>query len=202
MRKIITNTFMTLDGVMQAPGGPDEDTESGFEYGGWSVTQWDQLMNEAMIEAMKKPYDLLLGRVTYEIFAAHWPTLKDDPTADLFNRINKYVATNSLTDTAWENTVLLNQDTIEQIKNLKLTEGIDLQVHGSGNLIQSLLRHGLIDQMNIWIYPLVIGKGKRLFGEGTVPANFKLVKHIVSTTGVIITSFEQNGKVPIGSFAS
>ncbi|CAG5074736.1 putative protein YyaP [Dyadobacter sp. CECT 9623] len=201
MRKIITNTFMTLDGVMQAPGGPDEDTDSGFEYGGWSVTQWDHIMNDAMIEAMKNPYDLLLGRVTYEIFAAHWPLLKDDPTADMFNRINKYVATDTLTNASWENTVLLNHDTIKQIKSLKSTNGIDLQVHGSSNLIQSLLQHGLIDQMNIWIYPLVIGKGKRLFGNGTVPSNFKLVSHAISTTGVIITSFEANGEIPIGSFA-
>jgi len=201
MRKIITNTFMTLDGVMQAPGSPDEDTDSGFEYGGWSVTQWDQVMNDAMIEAMKDPYDLLLGRITYEIFAAHWPLQKDDPTSYLFNKANKYVATNTLTHATWENTVLLNHDTIDQIKSLKSSDGIDLHVHGSANLIQSLLRHGLVDQMNIWIYPLIIGKGKRLFGDGTMPSNFRLVRHAISTTGVIITSFEINGKIPIGSFA-
>ncbi|KAA0992960.1 dihydrofolate reductase family protein [Dyadobacter aurulentus] len=200
MRRIITNTFLTLDGVMQAPGGPDEDKTSGFEYGGWSVTQWDEVLGKAMSDAMQEPYDLLLGRVTYGIFAAHWPRVKGEPTADQFNKANKYVATRTLNEGSWANTVLLNGDTIEQIKALKAGDGIDLQVHGSSGLIQSLLKHDLIDQMNICIYPLVIGKGKRLFGEGTIPANLKLVKHIVSSTGIIYTSYLRNGEIPLGSF--
>lgn len=200
MRKIITNTFVTLDGVLQAPGGPDEDNSAGFEYGGWSVTQWDDVMNQVMLDVIQKPFDLLLGRVTYDIFAAHWQFLKDEPTADLFNRINKYVATRNVPDSTWQHTVLLNNDTIAQVKELKASNGIDLQVHGSGGLIQSLLTHGLIDQMNIWIYPLVLGKGKRLFGEGTIPANFKLVKQVVSSTGVIIATYQSDGKIAISSF--
>lgn len=201
MRKIITNTFVTLDGIIQAPGGPEEDRAGGFEFGGWSFHYWDDVMGQVMGEGMANPYDLLLGRKTYDIFAAHWPFIENDPTADQFNTCNKYVATQTLKDATWQNTVLLNGSTVEQVKALKAGEGIDLQVHGSCDLIQTLLRHNLVDEMNIWIFPLVIGHGKKLFADGTVPSNLKLNKHTVSGTGVIITTYVPDGEIKTGSFA-
>lgn len=198
MRRIITTSFMSLDGVIQGPGGPEEDKTGGFELGGWSVTQWDDVMQRVMAEETQKPYDLLLGRFTYDIWAPYWPTIKNGAIAEKFNRVRKYVATQTLKEGSWKETILLNGDTIEQVKTLKASEGIDLQMWGSANFIQSLLRHGLIDQMNIWIFPVVLGKGKRLFHEGTVPGNFKLTKHTLSTTGVIMGTYEPNGEVPIG----
>ncbi|ACT92601.1 dihydrofolate reductase family protein [Dyadobacter fermentans] len=201
MRKIITNTFATLDGVIQAPGGPEEDRAGGFELGGWSFHYWDEIMGQVMDEGMSRPYDLLLGRKTYDIFAAHWPFMENDPTAEQFNACNKYVATQTLKDATWQNTVLLNGDTLAQLKALKSEDGIDLQVHGSADFIQTLLRHNLIDEMNIWIFPLVIGQGKKLFANGTVPSNLKLTKHSVSSTGVIMTTYVPDGEIKVGSFA-
>ncbi len=198
MRKIITNEFMSLDGIIQGPGGPDEDRTGGFELGGWSVTQWDDAMQQLMGGIMQSDYDLLLGRFTYDIWAPYWPSVEKGPIGEKFNSVKKYVGTQTLQEASWKGTVLLNGDTIEQIKELKATDGIDLQMWGSANFIQSLRRHGLIDQMNIWIFPVVLGKGKRLFAEGTVPGNFKLTSHEVSTTGVIMTTYEPDGEVPIG----
>jgi dihydrofolate reductase len=198
MRKIITTAFMSLDGVIQGPGGPEEDTTGGFELGGWSATQWDERMQQIMGERIQEPYDLLLGRFTYGIWAPYWPTIKSGPIAQKFNQVKKYVATQTLEEGSWDETILLNGDTIEQVKALKATDGINLQMWGSADFIQSLLRHGLIDEMNIWIFPVVLGKGKRLFHEGTVPGNFKLTKHAVSTTGVIIATYQPDGEVPIG----
>jgi dihydrofolate reductase len=197
MRRINTNEFMSLDGVIQGPGGPDEDTTNGFELGGWCATQWDDIMQKAMDEQMQKDYDLLLGRFTYDIWAPYWP-LQKGPIAEKFNGIRKYVATKTLKEASWKETILLNGSTIEQVKALKASEGIDFHMYGSADFIQSLLRHGLIDQMNIWIFPVVLGKGKKLFQEGIIPGNFKLTKHIVSTTGVIITTYEPDGEVQIG----
>lgn len=198
MRKIITTTFMSLDGVIQGPGGPEEDTTGGLELGGWSVTQWDDLMQQVMSEEIAKPYDLLLGRFTYNIWAPYWPSIRNSPIAEKFNQVKKYVATQTLTEASWQETILLNGDTIAQVKALKATEGVDLQMWGSANFIQSLLQHRLIDRMDIWIFPVVLGKGKKLFAEGTVPGNFKLTKHAVSTTGVFLTTYEPDGEVPIG----
>lgn len=197
MRKIITNEFMSLDGVIQGPGGPDEDTTNGFTLGGWSATQWDEAMEQLMGERMQEDYDLLLGRFTYNIWAPYWPFQKG-PIAEKFNAIKKYVATQTLTEADWEGTILLNGDTIEQVKALKAGDGGDLQMWGSADFIQSLRRHGLIDQMHIWIFPVVLGNGKKLFPEGTVPGNFKLTQHAISSTGVILTTYEPNGEVPIG----
>jgi dihydrofolate reductase len=191
---------MTLDGVMQAPGGPDEDKSGDFQFGGWTVKYWDDVMMQAMGEGMKNPYDLLLGRKTYEIFAAHWPFIKNDPIAEQFNKANKYVATRTLKSATWQNTILLN-DFVKEIKNIKQTDGIDLQVHGSGNMLQTLMKHNLIDEMNVWIFPLVIGKGKKLFEGGTVPSNLKLKKSRVSNSGVIIITYAPDGEIPLGSFA-
>jgi dihydrofolate reductase len=188
---------MSLDGVIQGPGGPEEDLSNGFKLGGWSATQWDDIMEQVMAERMDEDYDLLLGRFTYGIWAPYWPSQKS-PIADKFNRIKKYVATQTLQEASWAGTILLNGDTIEQVKALKSEPGINLQMWGSANFIQSLLLHGLIDQMNIWIFPVVLGKGKKLFQEDTFSANFKLTQHKVSKTGVILTTYEPNGEVPIG----
>ncbi|MEO6686321.1 MAG: dihydrofolate reductase family protein [Dyadobacter sp.] len=197
MRRIIINEFMSLDGVIQGPGGPDDDKTNGFELGGWSVTQWDNIMEQFMAERMEQDYDLLLGGFTYGIWAPYWPSQKG-PIADKFNGIKKYVATRTLHQASWQNTILLNGDTIEQVKALKATDGIDLQMWGSADFIQSLLAHGLIDQMNIWIFPVVLGNGKKLFQEADFSGNFKLTNHTISSTGVILTTYEPDGKVPIG----
>jgi len=151
-----------------------------------------------MGEVMQEDYDLLLGRFTYNIWAPYWPTIEKGPIAEKFNRVKKYVGTQTLKEASWKGTVLLNGDTIEQVKALKADDGPDLQMWGSADFIQSLRRYGLIDQMNIWIFPVVLGKGKKLFADGTVPGNFKLARHIVSSTGVIIGVYEPNGEVPIG----
>jgi dihydrofolate reductase len=201
MRRIVTNTFVTLDGVMQAPGGPQEDLSGDFKLGGWSVTYWDDIMMKTMGEASQTPYDLLLGRKTYEIFAAHWPFMKNDPTADKFNKATKYVATKTLKSATWQNTTLLNNDFVRQIKKIKGQDGIELQVHGSSNLLQTLFRNQLVDEMRVWIFPAVLGKGKRLFEEGTLPSNLKMTDSKVSDTGVIIATYIPDGEVPTGSFA-
>jgi len=197
MRRIIINEFMSLDGVIQGPGGPDEDKTGSFELGGWSATQWDDVMHQAMAERMQADYDLLLGRFTYDIWAPYWP-LQNGSLADKFNGINKYVATKTLKEASWKGTILLNGDTIEQVKALKASDGPGLQMWGSADFIQSLLRHGLIDQMNIWIFPVVLGKGKKLFQDETFSGNFKLTTQNVSTTGVVMVTYEPNGEVPIG----
>jgi dihydrofolate reductase len=200
MRKLVVNTFVSLDGIMQAPGGPEEDPTGGFEHGGWSVSFWDDRMMQSMSEFMGKPFDLVLGRKTYEIFAAHWPHT-DAPGAAELNRATKHVASATLDTLEWENSHLLEGDVGEAVARLKREDGPELQVHGSSNLIQTLLRHGLIDQFRVWIFPVVLGTGKRLFGEGAPPAALKLVDSRVSSTGVMMTTFEPAGELQTGSFA-
>ena len=200
MRKLVVQTFLTLDGVMQAPGGPEEDTTGGFTEGGWSVTQWDDAMVEAMGASMSKPFDLVLGRGTYEIFAAHWPHT-DDPGAEELNNATKHVASTTLTSLDWQNSHLIEGDVPAGIQRLKEEDGPELQVHGSAGLIQTLLEHGLVDEFRLLIYPVVIGSGKRLFGDGTVPAGLRLTDSKISSTGVIIATYEPAGEVPKGSFA-
>jgi dihydrofolate reductase len=201
MRKIVANTFVTLDGVMQAPGGPEEDPTGGFKYGGWSVNYWDEMMGKAIGERMAMPFDLLLGRKTYEIFAAHWPFVKNDPAADKLNGARKYVVSRTLAKADWENSTIIKGDVVKEIVDLKKRDGPEIQVHGSGNLIQTLLKHGLIDEFRVWTFPLTIGGGKRLFDEGTIPAGLKLLDQVVSTTGVIIATYAESGKPKTGSFA-
>jgi dihydrofolate reductase len=201
MRKLVLNTFLTLDGVMQAPGGPEEDPSGGFTHGGWSVNYWDDVMFQRMGEAMSKPFDLLLGRKTYEIFAAHWPYVRDDPFADKLNSATKYVASRTLGKPEWQNSSLLDGDVAEQVARLKEQEGPEIQVHGSSNLIQTLLEHDLVDEYRLWIFPVVLGGGKRLFADGAIPAGLKLVDSATSTTGVLITTYEPAGKPEYGSFA-
>ena len=201
MRKLVVNTFATLDGVMQAPGGPEEDPTGGFEHGGWSAGYWDEAMGRWMGEAMGTPFDLLLGRKTYEIFAAHWPHARDEPGAEQLNAATKYVASRTLDTVDWENSQLLEGDAADAIARLKEGDGPELQVHGSSDLIQTLLRHGLIDELRVWIFPVVLGSGKRLFGDGTVPAGLDLVDSKTSTSGVVVLSYTPAGEPRYGSFA-
>ncbi len=201
MRKLIVSTFLTLDGVMQAPGGPEEDDSGGFAHGGWSVNYWDELMGEVMGEATSKPFALVLGRKTYDIFAAHWPHASEEEGASLFNDATKYVASRSRPTLEWSNSALIEGDAAEGIAALKEQDGPELQVHGSGNLIQTLLRHNLVDEYRLMVFPLVVGSGKRLFSEGTVPAALKLVDSKVSTTGVVMGTYQPAGEIVTGSFA-
>jgi dihydrofolate reductase len=200
MRKLVVNTFVSLDGVMQAPGGPEEDPTGGFEHGGWSVPFWDDQMMQAMNEFMGKPFDLVLGRKTYEIFAAHWP-YSEDPGAAELNNATKYVASRTLDRVDWQNSILLEGDVGEAVARLKEEDGPELQVHGSSDLIQTLQRHGLIDEFRVWIFPVVLGTGKRLFAEGASPGALKLADTKVSSTGVVMATYAPGGDLPTGSFA-
>ncbi len=201
MRKLIVSTFLTLDGVMQAPGGPGEDDSGRFAHGGWSVNYWDEQMGQVMGEAMGAPFDLVLGRKTYDIFAAYWPHAPEEAGAKPLNDATKYVASRGRPALEWSNSVQIEGDAAEGIAALKKEDGPELQVHGSGNLIQTLLRHNLVDQFRLWVFPLVIGSGKRLFAEGTIPSGLKLVDSKVSTTGVVIGTYEPAGEIVTGSFA-
>jgi dihydrofolate reductase len=201
MRELIVSSFVTLDSVMQAPGGPEEDPSGGFEHGGWSVGYWDDQIETAMTESMSKPFDLVLGRKTYEIFAAYWPH-SDDPGAEVLNRATKHVASTTRKELEWENSKLIEGDVPEGIRALKEQDGPELQVHGSANLIQTLLEHGLIDEFRLKIYPLVLGGGKRLFDGGTVPAGLELAGSQVSSSGVIIANYRTGAEIKYGSFAA
>jgi dihydrofolate reductase len=199
MRKLVILTFMTLDGIMQAPGGPEEDTDGNFKNGGWSVGYWDGFMDKVMGEQMGKPFDFLIGRKTYEIFAGYWPNAKD-PGADIINSARKYVVTTTLRKPDWNNSTLITGNVPEEIKKLKKQDGPELQVHGSADLIQTLLKNDLIDEIRLKIFPVAIGTGKRLFGEGTKPASFRLVDSRTSTTGIIVATYERDGNIKTGSF--
>jgi dihydrofolate reductase len=196
MRKLVVNTFVSLDGVMQAPGGPDEDPTGGFTLGGWAVNYFDDEMLGLMAAA--DPYELLLGRGTYEIFAAHWP-YSDDPMADRLNSTRKHVASTTAEELEWENSTLITGDVAEYVTSLKNEDGAEIQVHGSPGLIQTLLEHDLIDELRVWIFPVVLGAGKRLFGAGTVPAALNLVGSKVSNTGVTINTYQRAGDIDTGS---
>lgn len=200
MRRVVANTFVTLDGVMQAPGGPDEDPSGGFKHGGWVFPYWDDELDRRMESFMGKPFDLLLGRRTYEIFAAHWPHQKG-AAADALNRAKKHVASRTLKTVEWENSELLQGDVAQAVARLKAEAGPEIQVHGSGNLLQTLFSAGLVDLFTLWIFPVVVGGGKRLFENGVTPRGLKLVDQAVSSTGVVTCSYEPAGDVPHGSFA-
>ncbi len=202
MRKIIVLSFVTLDGIMQAPGGPDEDTSGRFKYGGWTVPFVDDFSFKVMGEQMGRPFDLLLGRRTYEIFASYWPNkaTHEDPIAAGLNRAVKYVASKTLKKLDWEPSVLIRRNAVAEIRKLKDGDGPDFQVHGSGNFIQTLLKNDLVDALWLKIFPITLGKGKRLFAEGAVPAGFRLVESKTSPTGVIIANYERAGEVKTGSF--
>lgn len=198
MRRLVVSTFLTLDGVMQAPGGPDEDVSGGFPLGGWSVNYWDDRMGEVMGAAMSTPFDLVLGRKTYDIFAAHWPKAPEDEAKPL-NDATKYVASRGTPALEWGPAVHL-ADAAEGVAALKDEDGPELQVHGSADLVQTLLAHGLVDEFRLWVFPVVIGSGKRLFADGAIPAGLRLVDSTVSTTGVVIGTYEPAGPIVPGSF--
>jgi dihydrofolate reductase len=200
MRKLVVQTFLTLDGVMQAPGGPGEDDDGGFAYGGWSVNYWDDQMGQVMNELTSTPFAMVLGRRTYDIMAAFWPSAPEETGAKVFNDAPKYVASRGRPTLEWSNSVLVEGDAAEGIAALKQEDGPELQVHGSANLIQTLLRHNLVDQFRLWVFPLVIGSGKRLFADGAVPAGLRLLDGKVSTTGVVMGTYERAGEVVTGSF--
>ena len=201
MRQLLLTTFLSLDGVMQAPGGPGEDDDNGFTHGGWTVNYWDERMGEVMDTAMGKPFDLVLGRKTYDIFAAHWPNASEEDGAKPLNEATKYVASRGRPALSWERSELLEGDVVEAVTALKQQDGPDLQVHGSGNLAQTLIRAGLIDRYRLWVFPVLLGAGKRLFADGTVPAGLTLVDSVVSTTGVVIGTYEPAGELVTGTFA-
>ena len=200
MRKLAILTFQTLDGVMQAPGAPEEDTSSSFKQGGWAAPYFNDVMKQVLQEAMAQPYEMLLGRNTYESFASVWPHVKDDnpmaPVAKIMNTSTKYVATSTPIQPEWQNTKILTGDVISEISKLKEQDGLLLQVHGSWQLIQALLKQGLIDEFRIWTFPVVVGMGKRLFADGTVPTNFKLTKSEASPCGVFMNWYEPTGRLP------
>ena len=202
MRQLIVQSFVTLDGVMQAPGGPGEDDDGGFAHGGWSVNYWDDQMGEVMGEATSRPFAMVLGRRTYDIMAAHWPHASEEEGGKVFNDATKYVASRSRPNLEeWSNSVLLEGDAADGLAALKQEDGPELQVHGSANLIQTLLRHNLVDQFRLWIFPVVVGPGKRLFGDGTNPAGLRLVDSKLSSTGVVMGTWEPAGELATGTFA-
>lgn len=212
MRKIIAGAFLSLDGVMQGPGGPEEDTSGGFALGGWTVPFWDDAIAGAMGESFASPFDLLLGRKTYDIFAAHWPHVPTDPSApgydagsveisNVFNGVTKHVASRSKPDFAWQNSEWLGDDTVAAVRALKQGDGPDILTQGSSDLLQTLIAADLVDAFRLLIYPVVLGKGKRLFGDGAIPAGLKATKSLVSPSGVIVATYERDGDVRTGSFA-
>lgn len=189
-----------MDGVMQAPGGPNEDTSGGFEYGGWQYGFGDEVSGKMIQEFMSTPFEMLLGRNTYNIFASYWPNHPEiELVAKPFNSVKKYVVSNTIAEVSWNNSTLIRGDVVEEIKKLKEMDGPDLWVWGSGNLIQTLLQNNLIDQMHIWTHPVTIGTGKKLFAEGTQPKQFKLIDSKISTDGVILATYEPNGEIKIGT---
>ncbi|GAB3978331.1 dihydrofolate reductase family protein [Plantactinospora veratri] len=200
MRKLVVSTFLTLDGVMQAPGGPGEDDDNGFAHGGWMVNYWDDQVAEAMADLMGKPFDLVLGRRTYDIFASYWPHASEEEGAGPLNRATKYVASRGRPALDWDRSVLIEGDVAEGVAALKRQDGPELQVHGSGNLIQTLLRHNLVDEFRLLVFPVVLGSGKRLFADGTVPVGLKLERSTVSPNGVMIGRYEPAGEVVVGAF--
>jgi dihydrofolate reductase len=202
MRKIITGAFVSLDGIMQAPGGPEEDPIGGFKYGGWAAPYFDETMGEAVGEMFAKPFDLLLGRKTYDIFAAHWPYVgADDPIGPLFDRITKYVASrNPHLKLDWQNSQILGTDVVATLKKLKTEEGPDLLTQGSTDLLQTLFRNDLVDELYISFFPVVLGKGKKLFGDGAFPGALKLVSSKSSGSGVTINKYVRDGEIVTGSF--
>ena len=201
MKKIVVGTFLTLDGVMQAPGDSKEDTEAGFTRGGWQMPYFDADSGRIMDESMAATDALLLGRKTYEIFAAYWPHNADQPGAEPLNKATKHVASTTLKELEWENSQLIEGDVPDGIRTLKEQDGPELQIHGSSNLIQTLLANDLIDEFRVLIFPLVLGTGKRLFDGGTVPAGLEVTSSEVSSTGVVMATYRTGAEIKYGSFA-
>ncbi len=201
MSTLVVQTFLTIDGVMQGPGGPDEDPSGGFAYGGWSVGYWDDAMGQIVTESTAKADALLLGRMTYEIFAAHWPNVPDDdPVGAVLNRVPKYVASTTLKTVEWNNSSLLDGDVPGAVAVLKDGGTGEIQVHGSGGLLQTLIERDLIDEYRLWTFPVLLGTGKRLFDAGTIPAGLELIDSTTSSTGVVIGRYRRAGDIKSGSF--
>ncbi|MFC8074495.1 dihydrofolate reductase family protein [Streptomyces sp. NPDC057307] len=200
MRKLMVTTFVTLDGVMQGPGGSDEDRDGGFEHGGWSVPHFGADLIERMTDLVHRADALLVGRRTYDIFAASWPLAEaDDPIGSKMNSMRKYVASRTLETVSWQNSTLLTGDVAEAVAGLKQGDGGEIQVHGSGDLIQTLIAHDLVDEFHMLVFPVLVGSGKRLFGKGTVPAGLKLVDTARSESGVVISTYARAGQVEYGA---
>ena len=193
MRKVIVLEHMSLDGVIQAPGGPEEDTSGGFEYGGWVAPYSDEVLGTALRRQMNMPFDLLLGRKTFDIWEPYWPGHADAWPG--VNTATKYVASNTRTSSDWQLSVFLNGDIAEQVAQIKAEPGPDLNVWGSGNLLQTLIQHDLIDEFWLMIYPITLGSGKRLFADGTIPAAFTVTDSMVTPSGVIVVNYERAGEV-------
>lgn len=201
MRKLSVNTFISLDGVMQAPGGPEEDRSGGFAHGGWSAGYWDDAMGRRIGQYMAQPFDLLLGRKTYEIFAGYWPTSTEEG-AEPLNRARKHVASRTLKKVDWRNSTLIAGDVPTYVRELKATDGPEIQVHGSGDLIQTLLANDLIDEFQIWTFPVLLGEGKRLFAKGTRPTGLRAADVTTSSTGVVIVRYERAGAIAYGDLSA
>lgn len=201
MRKIVVGTFLTLDGVMQAPGGPDEDRDNDFRHGGWLVPYFDDRLVEIMTEWTTSAGAFLLGRKTYEIFAASWPKSTDpaDESAMALNTRPKYVASRTLKDVSWNNASLLQDDVADAVAELKSQDGGEIQVHGSSELVQTLIEHDLVDELRLWMFPVALGTGKRLFGQGTIPRSFRLVDLRQNTTGAVLHVYERVGDLKYGA---
>ena len=202
MRTVRSTTFLSLDGVMQAPGGPDEDRTGGFDLGGWTVPFFDEQVGKVMGQFMATPFDLLLGRRTYDIFAAFWPKASEEEGAGPLNAATKYVASRGKPQLEWPTSVLLEGDVPEAVRRLKQSDGPELQVHGSGTLLQTLLGHGLVDELQLLVFPVVLGSGQRLFSDGAMPRSLRLLESSTSGTGVVISRYAVEGEVRTGSFGS
>ncbi len=193
MRKLAVLTFMTLDGVMQAPGHPEEDTSGDFKHGGWAARYWEEVMEQVNEEAMAQPFDLLFGRKTYEIFAGYWPNVENSAHGDKLNNATKYVVTSTLKELTWKNSTPITGDITTEVSQLKKEDGPLLQIHGSSQLIHTLLANDLIDEFRLWTFPLVVGSGKRLFDQGTVPTNMTLLKTQSTADGVVMGIYRRAG---------
>jgi dihydrofolate reductase len=197
-RKIIVLTFVSLDGVMQGPGGPQEDTSGNFTLGGWTVPFFDEYLGNVMAEQMSQPFDLLLGRKTFEIFASYWPQHREEGAG--INNATKYVTSNTMASHEWEKSIFLSGNVVEEIRRIKEGDGPDLQVHGSADLIQTLLEHDLVDEFWLKIFPVTLGMGKRLFDKGTIAASYSVVDSKTSPSGVTVLTLKRAGEVKTGSF--
>jgi dihydrofolate reductase len=200
MRNIIAITQVTLDGVMQSPGGPEEDPRNGFTHGGWAMPFLDAALKQALGETIAGEFDMLLGRRTYEIFAAYWPSQGDNPIARAFNKATKYVVTRSLDHLDWETSLPIGGDVVDQVRRLKASDGPELHIWGSSELLQTLIAAELVDEYRIWVFPLVLGEGKRLFENGVPPRGLALVETRSTPKGVLINTYRSGGPVKTGTF--